>query len=93
MAFTDYYAEFTEGVLDSVLHPESAIRPTMAGPGNKFQNQGFQKAGKFYFETGFRKQSISQESHFTMLLSRIHRKRVSEILLYPECTTYKTHHG
>ena len=31
-----FRAEFTECVLEFLLHPESTIKPTIAGPGEKF---------------------------------------------------------
>ena len=31
-----FEAEFTESVLDKLLHPESTIKPTLVGPEEKF---------------------------------------------------------
>ena len=57
----------------------------MVVPGKIFQSKGFQKVGKRYFEIGFCKQNISQESHFGNLLTRIYR-RCMRHSFHPEST-------
>ena len=48
----EFYIEFTESMLDILLYPESDM-----GLMKNFQNQGSQKAGKYYFMIGFYKYS------------------------------------
>ena len=57
----------------------------MAGQEKNIQNGGSHRAGKCYFEIGFCKYSISQDSNVTNLLHRRYRKYVRHSL-YPEST-------
>ena len=58
-----FLAEFTEGMLDIFLYPKSRMGPPWLVPKKIYQNKGSQRVQKRYFQIGFCKYSISQESH------------------------------
>ena len=85
-----FQAEFTECVLDILHHPESIIMPIMAGPGEKFQNEGSRMAGKWYFETDFLQNKVFHKRAILLSCQAEFSESMLEILSYLECTIKPT---